>query len=119
MIGHENNSHYALLDWFLNSSGEVNGYANHYWNGVTTLEWTKLCEKIIDNWDDFPILNQYGTKEIRSKYDLLNDIKDIYNKDVTINKFEAIETVNKCLASDIDIPDIKTQLQELKKFYNK
>ncbi|MFC4810911.1 dTDP-4-dehydrorhamnose reductase family protein [Paenibacillus sp. GCM10023250] len=31
----------GLLKWFLAQSGTVNGYANVYWNGVTTLELAK------------------------------------------------------------------------------
>lgn len=119
IIGHEINSHIAFLDWFLNSSTQVNGYTNHYWNGVTTLEWAKLCEELIENWDTFPILNQYGTKKNISKYDILKIIKNVYKKDVNILKFEAPENSNKCLESDIEITPLEEQLKELKTFYNK
>lgn len=119
IIGHETNSHLALLDWFLHSADKVNGYTNHYWNGITTLQWAKLCANIIDDWDSFPVLNQYGTKEIRSKYDLLNDIKNIYNKDIIVSPFEAPEPVNKCLESDKEITPIVDQLKELKEFYGR
>ena len=80
IIGHEINTHLSLLDWFLNAHNEVSGYTNHYWNGITTLTWAKLCLEIIDSWDAYPIVNQYGTSEVRSKYDLLVDIKNVYNK---------------------------------------
>lgn len=117
IIGHEEHSHLALLDWFLSSTNKVNGYTNHFWNGITTLQWAKQCAHIIDNWDSFPVLNQYGTEEIRSKYDLLNDIKNIYNKDIVIIPFPSSITVNKCLESDKELPPIVEQLAELKKFY--
>jgi dTDP-4-dehydrorhamnose reductase len=119
IIGHELNSHLSLLDWFLFSEEAVNGYINHYWNGITTLEWAKLCAEIINNWDKFPVLNQYGTLEIRSKYVLLNEIKHVYNKNIKINNFKALEKVNKCLESDKHIKPIREQLQELKSFYKK
>ena len=117
IIGHEERTHLSLLDWFLNSEGTVNGYTNHYWNGITTLEWAKLCKNLIENWNNSPILNQYGTQEIRSKYDLLNDIKDVYSKNININPFESPTEVNKCLESDREIPPITEQLKELKLFY--
>ena len=117
IIGHEENTSLSLLDWFLHSSNEVNGYTNHYWNGITTLEWAKLCKELIINWSIFPRLNQYGTKEIRSKYDLLNDIKTIYDKNIKIIPFKASETVNKCLESDREIKSISILLQEMKEFY--
>ncbi|MFH1188273.1 MAG: sugar nucleotide-binding protein [bacterium] len=119
IIGHEISSHFALLDWFLNSSDSVNGYANHYWNGITTLEWAKLCEQLIDKWDTSPALNQYGTEKIMSKYNVLKIIKNIYNKDIKIFEFEVSETVNKCLESDRELDSIEHQLKELKTFYNK
>lgn len=119
IIGHEEHSHLALLDWFLNSTNTVNGYTNHFWNGITTLQWAKLCANLIDDWDLFPVLNQYGTKDIRSKFDLLNDTKSIYEKDIVVIPFQAPEPVNKCLESDKEIVPIIDQLRELKKFYNK
>ena len=38
IIGHEKNTSLSLLDWFLSQEKETNGYTNHYWNGITTLE---------------------------------------------------------------------------------
>ncbi|MES3006071.1 MAG: sugar nucleotide-binding protein, partial [Patescibacteria group bacterium] len=70
IVGHEVNSSLSLLDWFLNSEGEVKGYTNHYWNGITTLQWAKLAEELMHNWDAYPTLNQYGTDENKSKYEV-------------------------------------------------
>lgn len=119
IIGHEERTHLSLLDWFLNSEYKVNGYTNHYWNGITTLEWAKQCKNLIENWGTMPTLNQYSTDDIFSKYDLLNNIKNIYRKDIEIIPFNALETINKCLASDKKIKPIKQQLSELKIFYKK
>ncbi len=117
ILGHEINTSVSLLDWFLSSKGEVDGYVNHYWNGITTLEWAKLCSGIIENWDNYPTLNQYGTKEINSKYDLLNIIKKVYDKNIVINKFITIKNINKSLESDMLLRKIEDQLYELKEFY--
>lgn len=119
IIGHEGATHLSLLDWFLNSKGEVNGFTDRYWNGITTLQWAKQCERIIKSWETFPTLNQYGTKEIASKYTLLTIIREVYAKDIQINETLSPKSENKCLESDEVLPDIKTQLQELKEFYNK
>ena len=117
IIGHELHTNLSLLDWFLNSQGQVRGYTNHYWNGVTTLQWAKVCEELIGNWDNYPVLNQYGTEPIMSKYDVLLLAKEVYNKNISIEPFDAPLTVNKCLASDVALPDLKTQLKELRKLY--
>jgi dTDP-4-dehydrorhamnose reductase len=116
IIGHELKNHVALLDWFLRSEGEVFGFVNKYWNGVTTLEWAKLSRALVDNWDAYPVLNQYAT-ECLSKYELLCLAKDVYQKDIIVTKKEHPLTENKCLSSDIQLPSIGDQLKELKHFY--
>lgn len=118
IIGHELHSHVSLLEWFLNSEGSVNGFINHYWNGVTTLQWAMLCEELIHNWDSLPILNQYGTKDCNSKYDVLHEIKSAYMKDIEIIPVKAEKYSNKCLQSDREIPTLKEQLQQLRSFYD-
>lgn len=119
IIGHENNNSYSLLDWFLSQNGEVRGYSNHLWNGITTLEWAMQAVNLIDNWDDYKTLTQIGTKDIHSKYDILCIAKDVYNKNILINDFETENTVNKTLVPDIITKPLKEQLEELKQFYNK
>jgi dTDP-4-dehydrorhamnose reductase len=119
IIGHEENSNLALLDWFLSQTGSVKGYTNHYWNGITTLEWIKQAQNLIDNWDNFPVLNQLSTTEHYSKFDIINLAKEVYKKDIEITPFTTEITVNKCLVSDIELPDLRTQLIELKEFFNK
>lgn len=119
IIGHEQNTHVSLLDWFLNQNTEVRGYENHMWNGVTTLEWAKFCEKIVGDWSIFPVLNQIGTSVGVSKYELLQVVKDVYKHNIEIKPFSTEISVNKCLKSDVDIKTIRDQLVELKEFYNK
>lgn len=119
IIGHELSTHVALLDWFLQAEGSVKGYTNHYWNGITTLQWAKLCEEMIDNWDSYPTLNQYGTDKVASKYELLKMFQKVYGKGIAIDPFEPSHMVNKCLESDKQLPDLVAQLTELKSFYKK
>ena len=119
IIGHENGTSLSLLDWFLNAEGAVDGYTNHYWNGITTLEWAKLCEDLINNWNNYGPLTQYGTKDSRTKHELLEDIKKVYGKEITIIPFEAPTSANKCLTSDKELKPIYEQMADLKAFYNK
>lgn len=119
IIGHEQGTSLALLDWFLSQEGAVNGYTNHYWNGITTLMWAKLAEELMDSWEKFPVLNQYGLDTNISKYEIVTLVKEVYGKTIEITPFETPLTVNKCLTSDKKIPSLKEQLLELKHFYNK
>lgn len=119
IIGHELASHVSLLDWFLSEEGEVSGYTDHYWNGITTLQWAKLCETLMTTWDNAPTLNQFSSPEILSKYDILTIVKDVYGKDTIIRPTAVGKVVNKCLASKEATPLLQDQLEELKNFYGK
>ena len=70
IIGPELNSKSSLMEWFLNSEGEVFGYKNAYWNGITTLEWAKQCLSLMENWNDYDIETIIEGTRI-SKYELL------------------------------------------------
>lgn len=119
IIGHELKSSLSFLDWFLFSENEVRGYTNHYWNGITTLQWAQLAESYIDNWETYPRLGQYGTTDSLSKYEVLKIIQTVYNKDIKIEPYNTPVTINKSLASDTPLPSIKSQLQDLKLFYKR
>ena len=40
-----------LLEWVLNhpKGSVLNGYSHHIWNGVTTLQFAKICKAVIEN----------------------------------------------------------------------
>ena len=105
----------SLLDWFLSSEGEVNGYTECYWNGNTTLQWAEQCVELINNWEKYAKTTVLSTKCI-SKYDLLNIIKEVYEKKIVIHKDSKVK-INRCLRGHIKVPTIKEQLQKLKGFY--
>jgi len=117
IIGPELKIHASFLDWFLNSDNSVDGYTEAMWNGITTLQWAEICNDIIINWDSYDTLIVPYTKCI-SKYELLLNIKDIYKKDIIVNKNSNIK-VNKCLDGNLKCPSIKEQLLKMKNIYTK
>lgn len=68
----------GLLHWFLNQQGEIRGYTNSYWSGVTTLQLAKLIEHSIDN--NFIGLIQYSNGIKISKYQLLKIFQETWHK---------------------------------------
>ena len=114
IIGPELNSKVSLLEWFLNSDGQVFGYTEVYWNGNTTLQWAKICCDMMNDWSQYEKLTIPATECI-SKYDLLDVIKDVYNKRIHIDENESLK-INKCLNGNLDVPSIKRQLLELNNF---
>jgi dTDP-4-dehydrorhamnose reductase len=117
IIGIERNSSFSLMSWFLsNKDGdEVNGFTRHMWNGNTTLTWAKQCLEMVANWEE------HGTETILysecvSKYEILNTINEIFERKIKVNPYESKE-VNKCLIGDVKTEDIRTQIEELRRFY--
>jgi dTDP-4-dehydrorhamnose reductase len=113
IIGPELYDKKSLFEWILNKNEteRVNGYINHFWNGITTLQWAKLLHDFIQN-ETFSKKIQIGTDRI-DKFNLLKMICSIFNLKRNIIEFETKETVNKCLKSDINIISLEKQLQEL------
>ena len=103
------------MERFFKQSTSANGYANHYWNGITTLEWSKQAYNIIKDWNSFSKITQIGTDKT-NKYELLCLINKIFecNKNIiSIN----VDSVNKCLKTDYKLQSLEEQIIELKKFY--
>ncbi len=111
IVGPEINSNASLLEWFLSQEDEVFGYTKALWNGNTTLEWSKWCLNLINNWDDYPKLSILQSNTV-SKYKLLNLFKEIYQKDIIIQKRELGK--DKTLKGNIKTKNIEEQLWELK-----
>lgn len=49
IVGREQNSRIAFLEWVLSHGKDIsfNGYTDHFWNGLTTLHFAKIVEGII------------------------------------------------------------------------
>jgi dTDP-4-dehydrorhamnose reductase len=96
-IGHEFFFKNGLLEWFLSTNKQCKGYKNAYFNGLTTLELSKIIYKYFISKSFFPnTLLNIGSKKI-SKYDLLCEIKKIYKHKTEINedyKFKIDRSLN-------------------------
>ncbi len=76
----------GLLNWFLNQSGEVSGFDNVFWSGVTSLELAKAVDVLIDQ-DVTGLYNLTSTQKI-SKHNLLLLIQKVWKKtDVIIKPY--------------------------------
>jgi len=115
IIGPELGEPSSLMNWFLSQEGEVGGYTKAMWNGNTTLTWVKECLNLIHNWDNYKT-ETILEGECLSKFDLLNHIKEVFEKNIQINPNNTVK-INKCLVGDKKMPFIKEQLKELKKYY--
>ena len=116
IIGPELQSNFSLMNWFLSTKDtEVNGYTQSMWNGNTTLEWAKECYMMLYNFPTYPIETILEGKCV-SKFELLNYINDIFDKQIKINPKD-VGLINKCLVGNRKTSHIETQLMELKQYY--
>lgn len=88
IIGHELSEQNGLVEWFL-SQKKVLGYSNVIYSGVTTNELCRIIEKCILNYN-LKGLYQVSSLPI-SKFELLNLINKIYNKNIIIKKKTSIQ----------------------------
>jgi dTDP-4-dehydrorhamnose reductase len=105
IIGPEKKHFASLLEWFLAQEGEVKGFTNHYWNGVTTYQFARLCEKIITE-NHFEELRKNNfvhhviPKDKVSKYELLQIFSKVYNKKIKITPYETSPGIDRILRSN-------------------
>jgi dTDP-4-dehydrorhamnose reductase len=119
IIGEELTNKRSLLEWVKsNEDKEINGYINHFWNGVTCLELSKIICKIIqDNlyWEG--VRHIFSPRSV-SKFELVSMINEIYKLNIKINPFDT-EKVDKTLTTIhetnnlFNIPDLKEQIKNL------
>jgi dTDP-4-dehydrorhamnose reductase len=82
----------------MTQSGQVNGYTNAIWGGVTTLELAKAIDYVLSN-DSVTGLVHLSNGEQISKYKLLQLIKNVWNKqNVEIRKGLSDKTINKSIS---------------------
>jgi len=120
IIGEELKNKYSLLEWVKKHNNTIiNGYTNHYWNGVTCLQLAKIINNMIDEniwWSG--VRHIYSPTSV-TKYELVQMINDIYNLNNTVEPLETDNPINKTLASIYDvnsqfnIPKLRIQLEEL------
>lgn len=114
IIGPElNKNGIGLFHWFMNQTGDINGYTSAIWSGVTTLELAKAIENVVEK----PLVGlvHLTNGQPINKYDLLSIFKEIWNRDVNINAFEGKDVDKSLLKStrfDYNVPSYQQMLEE-------
>jgi len=121
-IGHELNSSFGLLEWFLLQKEECEGYKNAIFSGLTNIELSKvIMNKIIPNKNLTGIYNVGGN--IISKFCLLEIIKSVYKKNINIKvnkEFVIDRSLNSnlfCSKTSYYPPSWIVQVEEMYKIY--
>ena len=110
IIGPEPKEDKFLLAWFLNQQhgAVVKGYANHLWNGITTLHFARICLGLIKSGFKPPVLQHVVPTGDISKYDLLECFAKEYRRtDVEIGSVEVPVTVDRTLATQNETANVE------------
>ena len=100
IIGEELLNKKSLLEWAIsNKNGSINGYTNHYWNGITCLTLAKIINNIIENNLYWKGVRHIYSPDYVSKYELCCIINKIYNLNINITKLSTDNICNKTLSS--------------------
>jgi len=133
IIGPEKKNRKSLLEWFINQpqNAVVNGFKNHYWNGVSTFAFAKICKGIIENDFWFHGLQHVVSSNSMDKADILKVFAEVFSRDdITIKKINADEAINRILSTiNIErnkqlwelagydqIPSIEEQIAEIREY---
>src|SRR5208283_527274 len=120
IIGRELDGFTGLLEWFLQQRGKtITGFAEHYWNGITTQQFGKLCDQIMESPDAYPRRGVYHVFSTAvSKYDMLLAFQRKYGISCTIktekeNKLNRTMTTVKELNRLLEVPSFAEMLDAL------
>lgn len=82
-IGHELQSKYALLDWFLSQEGRCKGYSRAVFSGLPTVVFAQVVRDVVIPRKELSGLYHVAAKPI-NKFDLLKTIAEVYGKSIDI-----------------------------------
>ena len=82
-IGHELQSNYGLLDWFLSQEVRCKGYTRAVFSGLPTVIFARVVRDVVIPRAEMSGLYNVAAKPI-NKFDLLKLIADVYDKSIDI-----------------------------------
>jgi dTDP-4-dehydrorhamnose reductase len=105
IIGPELKAHMSLMDWFLGNpkGATLNGFTNHQWNGVTTLQFAKLSQGIVKENIEFDHLQHIVPGNLITKANLLKCFaREFDREDITVNEVEAPKIIDRTVSTNND-----------------
>jgi dTDP-4-dehydrorhamnose reductase len=117
IVGPDNNPKgIGLFQWFMSQKGKINGYEKVIWTGVTTIQLAKCIETAIEK--DLTGLHHCVNNEFISKYELLNLFKEVFNKDIEIEKVQEPVSEKTLIRTEksyrFNIPSYSKMIKEMK-----
>lgn len=116
----ENKNGISLVEWVKkNKNSTVSGYTNHYWNGITCLQYAKIILYMITNNIYWSGVRHIYSPDTVSKSELIGMINKQYDLNITINEIKSNDC-NRSLSSNysnlFNIPKLEEQIKEMYNF---
>jgi dTDP-4-dehydrorhamnose reductase len=83
IIGHELDTRYGLIEWFLAQQGQVKGFTRAIYTGFPTAEMARIVADYVIPRPELKGLYQVASAAI-NKYELLQEVGRVYGKDIAI-----------------------------------
>lgn len=119
VIGPELRGKLSLLEWAISKRGQcIDGYENHIWNGLTSLEYAIVCKKIMARSMFEPGVFHVHSDAV-TKHKLLSMINDAYDLDLDIRPTNSLTFCDRTLRSiktlnrDLAVPSTQEMINAL------
>ena len=131
IVGPETGNGKSLLNWFLRTEDlEVNGFTDHEWNGVTTLNFAKIVLGLTKNQNKNIKLQHLIPNDKVNKFELLLLFQEYFSKQIKINEAISETKVDRTLKTNNlrtndelwklggyqKIPSVRENISELAEF---
>ena len=92
VVGPERIRQVSLLEWFLGRphGAKVSGFTTHRWNGVTTLQFARVCAAVILHGLDLPERHHLVPADTVSKHELLRQLGRAFGREDIVLKPTAV-----------------------------
>ncbi|CAN2173525.1 RfbD dTDP-4-dehydrorhamnose reductase [Candidatus Nanopelagicaceae bacterium] len=105
IIGEETGTHFSLYSWLLSQpfNSVVNGYTDHYWNGLTTESFSRIVSGILTTESFEPGTKHVVPVDTLTKHNLLGIIAKLNNRsDIIIREYESGTKVDRSLSTEYE-----------------
>lgn len=117
IIGLPSSNGRGLLGWLCRQRGEIYGYVNHCWNGITALEWARVCVGLVASGGaGVPRVTQPGFWPPVTKFKLVEEMADVWQIPVRVAPIRHSRTVTRSLWPSVLCKPIRAQLEHLREW---
>lgn len=121
IIGEEEKNKLSFLEWVRsNAGGTIDGYIDHFWNGVTCLELCKTINGILRG-DWYEEGTHHLFSETVNKYRLASIVNEVYDLGIKINPKSTQlcdRTLTTVKSNVFVVPKLQDQITQTRDFHN-